>query len=372
MIHPVSILPSKTKLLFFYFGGENFRYGVAQVYLHVLNGLDKTRFEPYLVVTGRLASPIHGLSEEVNVVELNKPGLKKSLFSYVATIRRINPDVIVSAMEHPNVISVLARWLSGVKAKLILTSHGVLSARIAHMWEKKEGLIISTAVKMLYPFADHLVGVSRYVRDDLLKFTNKLPPSSVIYNPVFPEGARREILPAEKEKGLIVTSSRLAALKCIDEAVRALQYLDEGYRLVVLGDGPELTRLQTLVGQLGLKARVEFAGYVDDPFYWYRLAEILVLPSMWEGFGNVLIEAMSCGCQIVANSQAGAPSEVLCNGEYGFLYEGGNAESLANNVFKARSEPKERQSLINYASKFTDVRVARQYEQLFDSLLMNP
>lgn len=359
----------KTKILFFYFGGENFRYGVAQVYLHVLNGLDKSRFEAYLVVTGRLASPIHGLSKDVNVIELNKPGLKKSLFSYVATIRRINPDVIVSAMEHPNVISVLARWLSGVKAKLILTSHGVLSARIAHMWAKKEGLIISTAVKMLYPFADHLVGVSRYVRDDLLKFTNKLPPSTVIYNPVFPEGARREILPAEKEKGLIVTSSRLAALKCIDEAVRALQYLDEGYRLVVLGDGPELARLQTLVGQLGLKARVDFVGYVDDPFYWYGLAEFLVHPSMWEGFGNVLIEAMACGCQVVANVDAGAPAEVLGYGEFGYLYNGGDPENLAMKILEANENPKNIQLLYEYAKSFSDEVVAKKYEKVFDDIL---
>ena len=139
-----------------------------------------------------------------------------------------------------------------------------------------------------------------------------------------------------------------------------------------MGDGPERGRLEALVAELDLEDRVEFIGYVDDPFAWYCKAEIFVLPSMWEGFGNVLIESMACGCQVVANASAWAPPEVLGCGEYGFLYEGGQPEALAAAIRTAAAEPKSEEKLLRYAQRFTDKRVALEYEQLFDSLVGSP
>ena len=71
-----------------------------------------------------------------------------------------------------------------------------------------------------------------------------------------------------KVEGLIITSSRLAGFKEVDEAIRALAYLDNSFHLVVLGDGPELGKLEKLAAELDVSNRVTFAGYVEDPFAW--------------------------------------------------------------------------------------------------------
>jgi len=234
------------------------------------------------------------------------------------------------------------------------------------MWSKKQGGIIRKAVKFTYPRADHLVCVSRAVKDDFERYVSRLPATSVIHNPVLKKSALPEPDFTVKEPGLIAVSSRLQRYKKIDEAISALQFLEQRYHLVVMGDGPERSQLEALVAELNLEDRVEFTGYVDDPFAWYRKAEIFVLPSMWEGFGNVLIESMACGCQVVANASAWAPPEVLGHGEYGYLYEGGQPEDLAIAIKKAATEPKPKEKLLRYAQGFTDKRAAKSYEEVFD------
>lgn len=362
----------RKRLLFFYSGTGRFHYGVAEVFRHVLNGLDKESFDPYLVITGTLNEPVEDLANEVTVIELGQEGLKKTFFPFVKAIRRIRPDVLVSAMEHPNVLAVLARFASRHHCKLILTSHNVFTPRLKFMWSRKQSRMIRKAVQLAYPYADHLVCVSQAIKDDFEAHVSRFPVASVIHNPVL----KASDLPApdftEKEPGLIAVSSRLHDYKKIDEAISALLFLDECFQLVVMGDGPERGRLEALVTDLGLTERVQFTGYVNDPFAWYRKAEIFVLPSMWEGFGNVLIESMACGCQVVANALAWAPPEVLGHGEYGFLYEGGQPEALAAAIRKAATEPKSREKLLRYAQRFTDKRVAREYGQLFDSLVGSP
>ncbi|MDT0619876.1 glycosyltransferase [Salinisphaera sp. P385] len=362
----------RKRLLFFYFGSGQFRYGIAEVFRHVLNGLDKQRYDLFLVITGTLNESVDNLSADVTVIELGHEGLKKSFLPLVKAIRRIRPDLVVSAMVHPNVLAALARLVSRYDCKLVLTVHSVITPQLENMWSEKQGRMIRKAVQLTYPSADHLVYVSRAVKEDFEKYFSRLPGVSVIHNPVLKESALPEPDFTVKEPGLIAVSSRLTGYKKIDEAISALQFLEERYHLVVMGDGPERGRLEALVAELDLDERVEFTGYVDDPFAWYRKAEIFVLPSVWEGFGNVLIESMACGCQVVANASAWAPPEVLGYGEYGFLYEGGQPEALASAIKKAATEPKPKEKLLRYAQRFTDKRVAREYEQLFDSLVGSP
>lgn len=357
------------KVLFFFSGGGGFRYGVAEVFRHVLNGLDKQRYQPILVITGTLDGPVEGLSNAVEVVELHRDGLRKAFLPLVRTIRRTRPDIVVSAMEHPNALAVLARMVSRHRCKLVLTSHNVFTPRLEFMWAENDGRLIRRMVRWTYPLADHVVCVSEAVKSDLSNYVPRLGASSVIHNPVLGS----ENLPdpgfEQKTKGLIVTSSRLQDYKKVDEAIRALTDLESSVHLVVLGDGPDRRRLEALASDLDLSHRVSFAGYVNDPFPWYRKAEFFVLPSMWEGFGNVLIESMACGCQVVANARAWAPPEVLGYGEYGFLYEGGVPGALAVAIQEASENPKPTDSLIEYARQFTDKRAAGEYQALFDSLL---
>ena len=97
-------------------------------------------------------------------------------------------------------------------------------------------------------------------------------------------------------------------------------------------------------------------------------ADALVLPSRWEGFGNVLVEAMSFGCQLIVNQSAGAPRELVENGKLGFLYEQGNIDSLQAAIQACREKPIPSKTLFDKSQKFRPAVAVAAYSELFSEL----
>lgn len=112
------------------------------------------------------------------------------------------------------------------------------------------------------------------------------------------EGRRRLGLPVDARVAVAV--GRFAGLKRFDLAIGALSHMPDLWHLVLVGDGPERGRLERLVEDSGLTHRVHFAGQVPDPETYLQLADVYVLSSEKEAFGQVLIEAMACGLPIAS------------------------------------------------------------------------
>ena len=137
--------------------------------------------------------------------------------------------------------------------------------------------------------------------------------------------------------------------------------------LVLLGEGPIRPKLVSMVWDLGLAGRVHFSGFQDTPLPWIREA-LLVLPSRHEGLGNVLIEALACGTQIVATNCPGGSAEILEGGKYGQLVPVDNPAALAQALLRSlngtfRVDP---EMLKARAEDFTVEKAAKQY---MDTLL---
>ena len=112
------------------------------------------------------------------------------------------------------------------------------------------------------------------------------------------------------------------------EAFRQLLAVREA-RLYVMGDGPELTALQGESDRLGLGDKVEFAGHVANPMPYIARADQLVVSSRFEGFGNVIVEAMACGTTVVSTDCPVGPAEILDHGRLGYLAPVGDAGALS-------------------------------------------
>src|SRR5690606_37626457 len=100
-------------------------------------------------------------------------------------------------------------------------------------------------------------------------------------------------------------------------------------RLLILGEGRERPRLEAAAHELGIAADVALPGHVDNPYAAYARASLFVLSSDWEGLPTVLIEALACGCPIVATDCPSGPAEILQGGRYGSLVPMGDAAALA-------------------------------------------
>ena len=161
---------------------------------------------------------------------------------------------------------------------------------------------------------------------------------------------------------LLLFVGRIEPLKGIDTLIRALATLrqngamdHECYSLAIIGGEPdappedmsaEMARLKTLCHELGLDDLVVFLGKrsQDTLPYYYSAAEILIMPSHYESFGMVALEAMACGTPVVA-SQVGGLAFLVQDGITGYVVPGGDAEALAKTLEKLMRDPALREQI---------------------------
>jgi glycosyltransferase involved in cell wall biosynthesis len=137
-------------------------------------------------------------------------------------------------------------------------------------------------------------------------------------------------------------------------------------RLMLLGRGPEEANLRALATALGIADKVIFAGFHRDPAPFYATADLFVLSSDHEGFGNVIVEALSFGLRVVSTDCPAGPAEILQGGRYGRLVPVGDAPALAQAMDEALNAPVDRAALIRRAADFAPDIAARQYLELLD------
>lgn len=185
--------------------------------------------------------------------------------------------------------------------------------------------------RLIYPQAQHVICVSR----GIMKYFPWLKPDrvSVIYNPIVPEGFIEpddELLDRPK---VILAMGRLVRQKGFDILLRAFHRIVGNFpswKLLIYGNGEKLNDLLGLRKILGLEEHVEFKGITKDPFLEFVRGQIFVLSSRMEGFGNVLVEAMSCGLAVISFDCMAGPAEIILRPEQGLLVPPKDEARLAN------------------------------------------
>ena len=133
---------------------------------------------------------------------------------------------------------------------------------------------------------------------------------------------------------------------------------------MLVGTGQGEAGLRAIAGDLGIAGRVIFAGFHPDPTPFYRTADLFVLSSDYEGFGNVIVEAMACGTPVVSTDCPSGPAEILEGGRHGRLVPVNDPAALAAAIQAALSEKPDRAALQRRAADFAPDIAARRYLDL--------
>lgn len=289
------------------------------------------------------------LAEEVpstiNRIGLQAPGRLRAVPKLANYLRTARPDGFISAMASFNCLAILARQLAGVPTRLAVTEHSTLSHEVARNWYRR---VLPPVMERLYPRADAVVAVSQGVADDLAHQI-RMPRSQVevIYNVVVTDQllARAEAPLAhpwfeEDAPPVILGVGRLVPQKDFGTLIRAFNRVRERLdaRLMILGDGEDRVALEALVADLGLVGQVRLEGFVSDPMPYFARSRLFVLSSRWEGFGNVLVEAMAAGLRVVSTDCPNGPREVL-DGTGNALVPVGDVGALAEAVVDMLEAP---------------------------------
>jgi glycosyltransferase involved in cell wall biosynthesis len=180
-----------------------------------------------------------------------------------------------------------------------------------------------------------------------------------------------EVAPALRAEGeLVLCAGRLVPEKGFDVALRAFARLAPPARLAIVGEGPERSRLEALAADLGVAARVEFAGYAPDIGPWLRRARLLMLTSRFEGYAAVIVEALGAGRPVVATDCTPAARELLAHSGAGRVAPIGDVEALAEALnAELAAPPPDPQALAALVSAYRIGPAARAYLDLFDRLM---
>lgn len=312
----------------------------------------------------------------LQVVELAPRGMHEFIPSLRRLIEREKPTHIITAFPDVGVLAWCAMRLARSPAAWVhsvhLTHDGVAARPGILGWARH--LLEQVAARFVFQRADRIVAVSNGLVREITRMTRQpRAPVTRIYNPVVPDIELKPRDDSERGNGKpfrIVAIGRLAREKGFDVLIEAMRAVPQPWRLEIYGEGPERPALEALSREAGLAEHVAFKGFSSSPFGALRSADLFVLPSRYEGLGNVVIEAMACQCQIVATDCPVGPSEILQEGRFGQLVPVEDALSLADAIRAAmdRRYFVATEKLLQRAAEFSRSEGCRQWAALVQDL----
>lgn len=343
--------------------------GAEQVFISLAKELNNMAEIEVMFVVDR--------SEGENVATVKKSGFRvysleaartfKSIFPMKDFINSEKPDVIISAYTDTNAACLLSALIASNKSKVIVSEH----ASLQEHWRNKsklKRLVLKFYVSYIYRFASAVVCVSNGLNRQVTSLLNASVPVKTIYNPVRFGGALRiKSLSEEADPLKLLAVGRISEPKDYATLITAVYEVIQ-YRkchLTIVGGifcQSEFDKLTSLIKKLGIEEHIVFAGYSKNVEEYYKHAEIFVISSAWEGFGNVIVEAMSFGLPVVATNCNYGPAEILEDGKFGRLVCVGDSLALANAIMEEATHPLvDSSTLVRRSLDFSESIIAKQY-----------
>ena len=290
--------------------------------------------------------------------------------SVAAYIDEEQPDCILPSLPRAKLATLLAVCFTKLNPVIIPIMHSVLMNRRRRL---------RNLYATLFPIADHILAVSDGVADSVA-FKLHVPRNRIsrVYNPVaiaeIDELARAiPEHPWMLDDGppIVLSTGRLARVKDFPTLLRAFRQVSRNrqVRLIILGEGSWRQRLENMIRKMGIEAIVSLPGWVSNPYAFMSRASVFVLSSKFEGLGNVLIEAMACGCPCVSTNCPSGPAEILDDGRFGPLVPVGNESELAAAMEHVLDSPLNKDRLLARAKAFSFDASVGLYERIIVDLI---
>ncbi len=276
----------------------------------------------------------------------------------------------------------IKRWMR--KVSFLMHVHASIQRELVsqeNMFLKRK--LYAYAISVAFRSCDALIANSDAVRRDLIERGVSAGKISVIHNGVDVEKIRlaanspeapRSLSERFGENRIIGTIGRFTPIKnqkLLLLAARTIVKQHPDVLFVLVGDGKERGRLEQMGRELGLEDKLIFTGWLNSPYPILSRMDILVLPSLWEGLGVTILEAMALGKPVVATRVGGIP-EVVGDGETGLLVPSDDEEALASALHKLLSDPELAQDMGHRGKavvekRFPSTRTAREVEEVYES-----
>jgi len=344
--------------------------GIGHVMINLINGFAASGLSVDLLIANRNSPHLGEIDQRVNIVEIGEPFFRSCIPKAVDYLKSACPDWVISNREKSHRYLVLARWLAGSKTQLAFRIGNSLEETLKKRHHLKR-LLRHKLIRWSYAKADLIIVNSRGLSDDVQNYAGvENWRIRVLNNPTFHEDvllqARAKVdhpWLADNCVPVLLGVGRLTRQKDFPTLIQAFAQVvrERPARLIILGEGNDRDSLQALVEHLGLEDRVDMPGYVVNPFAFMARAKLFVLSSAWEGSPNVLIQALSIGCPVVATDCPEGPREILRNGSVAPLVEIGDVPGMAAAIRQVLDNPADCKTLQRAAAPFEVKRAVAAY-----------
>jgi glycosyltransferase involved in cell wall biosynthesis len=351
--------------------------GTERVFINLAHAFLNDGYRVTFLVIKKSGEYISHLHPDLEIIELSENKVSKfktirSIPKIVSFIRNERPTAFFSALTINNIIAVIAIKISRAKCKLIVTEHS------SFYWLNEISLvrakIMKAGIKYLYRYADSVVAVSKGLADELIsKFSVSKEKIVVIHNPLDINNIiDKSMQPINYDwfssaNKNIISVGRLTEQKNFSLLLTAFKKVKSQVPnafLIILGEGQLRESLWQKVTELEISDSVAMPGFLDNPFSVMSRSNIFVLSSKYEGFGNVLVEALACGSYVVSTDCPSGSSEIIKNESYGKLVPINSEEDMVKEIVFALNNRTNKNFSIERAKDFDVSKIFYSYKNL--------
>ena len=341
----------------------------------LINNLDQNKYHINFITLKKNNLKL----KENNKIKIIKINSTRTIFS-ITKIRKILKNdknkkfkkyIFLSNQNFANIISFFITFkLNWVKLCLIERNH-----LDEFKYNKSfKNFLIKILIKFLYKYADKVIGISKKLSLDLKKLTKS--EVQTIYNPAFDKDvyrlSKKNIFFKKTTQKIILNIARLEKQK---DHITLLRGFKESLKiidsvLIIIGYGSQKKNVIEFIKENNLKEKVKLLDKVSNPHPYYKKANLFILTSLYEGFGNVLAEAAMFKVPIISTDCNSGPREILMNGKGGDLIKIYDYKDLSKKIISNLNHKNSKKIKLtkNNLKRFTIKKNIDSYQKIFEEI----
>jgi len=315
---------------------------------------------------------VNRLSKKVNLIVLNSNHARFCALKLLKYIYKNKIKKILVFNYELSVVLVILRLLFKINVSIISRSISTFSAKMLQYqklssWDR---FVVAPLIKYFYHKVDFVITQSNGMRDDLiLVYSNLDKKSNVIFNPIpaqLLEFVSQNNLSEIEKKDYLLCIGRLETIKGFHHAIEAFAGIVKKYpylRLKIVGKGSQEKNLKKLAIDYSVENKIDFEGFSNDIIPYYLHARVTILPSLYEGYPNVLIESITMNTPVIAFDCPSGPNEIIIDGVNGYLVKNQDIKDLERKMLNFPYDKFNYKNLANSIKKNHIDTIFKQYEK---------